>query len=233
MSKIVGIIGAMEVEVELLIRDIKEVEEIKYSGITFYKGYIEDKKVIVSQCGIGKVNSAMCTQIMITKFLVDKIINTGVAGAIENSLNIYDVVIGKTMIQYDFDLTIFGRKLGHIPNMESEKIEGTKVLVEKAYESAKKVIGDNRVRKGTIVTGDKFINGKEEKEMLQKQLNGTCGEMESGAIAQVCILNKIDYVIIRAISDKANDTAFVDFDEFVGNASKDSYKIVRELLNTI
>lgn len=228
-----GIIGAMEIEVGLFIENLVDLKVEEYANIKFYIGKLEDRDVVIAKSGIGKVNSGMCTQIMISRFGVEVIINTGVAGAISKELSIYDVVIGESVIQYDFDLTSFGYNIGRIPNMKEANILCTESLANKAFKAVKELFGENKVKKGVIVTGDKFINNQEKKKWLRDELNGMCGEMESGAIGQVCTLNSVPYIIVRVISDKADQKASINIEEFVENASIESKNIVTEIIKIL
>lgn len=234
MNKI-GIIGAMQEEVSTLISLMKVEKIVEKASLKFYMGTLEDKNIVVVQCGIGKVNSALCAQILISEFDVDAVVNTGVAGAIHPDLDVKDIVISTEAIQYDVDATSFGYKKGEIPQMESSVFKADELLIETAYKSSIEEVkhkGCNIV-KGRVVTGDIFISSKELKDELQTVFKGYCGEMEGGAIAHVCSLNKVPFVIIRAMSDKADGSADVTYEEFVVEAAENSKDIVLRMLKSL
>lgn len=234
MNKI-GIIGAMELEVSTL-KSLMEIEKtVKKASLTFYEGKLEGKDIVLVQCGIGKVNSALCAQILISEFNVDAIVNTGVAGAIHSSLDVNDIVISTDAIQHDMDATAFGYKKGQIPQMENSTFVADERLVNAAYDSSLDQAKDKdfKIVKGRVVSGDIFISSKELKEELENDFNAYCGEMEGAAIAHACYLNNIPFVIIRAMSDKADGSANVTYDEFVIEAAENSKDIVLRMLKAL
>ena len=233
--KRIGIIGAMEQEVRSL-RSLMNIEEtIEKASLKFYKGTLEGKEIVLVQCGIGKVNSALCAQILISEFKVDAIVNTGVAGAIHSSLDVNDIVISTEAIQYDVDATAFGYEKGQIPQMDNSVFIADERLINAAYESSlEQVKGKGfSIVKGRVATGDIFISSKELKEELENNFKSYCGEMEGGAIAHACYLNNVPFVIIRAMSDKADGSANVTYDEFVVEAAENSKDIVLKMLRAI
>ena len=217
----IGIIGAMDEEVDILVELMEIKETIEKASLKFYKGILEGKDIVLVRCGIGKVNSALCAQILISEFDVDAVVNTGVAGALHSDLDVLDMVISTDAIQYDVDTTAFGDPKGTIPRMESSVFVADEKLINAAYESSIKA------------TGDIFISSKELKEELVNDFNAYCGEMEGGAIAHVCTLNKVPFVIIRAMSDKADGSADVTYDEFVKVAAHNSKDIVLNMLKAL
>lgn len=226
----IGIIGAMEEEVTLLRNKIKEKELYQIAGMDFYKGIIDNNEMVVVRCGIGKVNAAVCTQALIDNFKVDYIINTGVAGAIYSELEIGDIVISEDAIQHDFDTRAFGYPIGVIPRMEESFFKADDKLIDIAYESSKKLNLKCKVYIGRITSGDQFISDVDKNRRIWELFNAYCTEMEGAAIAQTCYLNKVPFVIIRAISDKADQSAEVNFQEFVDEAAKNSNDIIIEIL---
>ena len=210
----IGIIGAMDEEVDILVELMDIKETIEKASLKFYKGTLEGKDIVLVRCGIGKVNSALCAQILISEFDVDAIVNTDA-------------------IQYDVDTTAFGDPKGTIPRMESSVFVADEKLINAAYESSIKEMKSNKVLKGRVATGDIFISSKELKEELVNDFNAYCGEMEGGAIAHVCTLNKVPFVIIRAMSDKADGSADVTYDEFVKVAAHNSKDIVLNMLKAL
>lgn len=228
MNKI-GIIGAMEEEITLVKELMTDITVSEIAGLTFYMGRINDTDLVVVRSGIGKVNAAMCTQILIDRFEVKAIINIGVAGAIADDLEIGDIVLSTKLIEHDFDVTAFGHKKGVIPRMDSSIFIADDKLIDMASDAAKD-LKDVYVKKGIVVSGDVFVSSSELKDALQAEFNADCAEMEGAAIAHVCMLNKMPFLVIRAMSDKANGEAPGNFDEFVFEAAKNSKKLILNML---
>ena len=228
MNKI-GIIGAMEEEITLVKELMNDITVSEIAGLTFYMGRINDTYLVVVRSGIGKVNAAMCTQILIDRFEVKAIINIGVAGAIADDLEIGDIVLSTKLIEHDFDVTAFGHKKGVIPRMDSSIFIADDKLIDMASDAAKD-LKDVYVKKGIVVSGDVFVSSSELKDALQTEFNADCAEMEGAAIAHVCMLNKMPFLVIRAMSDKANGEAPGNFDEFVFEAAKNSKKLILNML---
>ena len=227
----IGIIGAMDSEVKLYLEALQNKEKTTLASFDFYKGTLNDKEVVIVKSGIGKVNSAACAQILINKFSPEKIIFTGVAGSLNPELDVKGIVISTESIQHDVDATAFGYKRGEIPQMNTRGFKSCPDLTAKAYESSKNL--DLEVMKGIILTGDQFIANKELTKTLREEFSGDCTDMESAAVAQVCHLNNIPHVIIRSMSDKADGSANVNFEEFEIEAANNSFKIVNELLKKL
>ena len=233
--KKIGIIGAMDNEVRTLIQMMDIEKTVEKASLKFYIGKLEGKDIVLVQCGIGKVNAALCAQILISEFGVDAVVNTGVAGAIHSSLDVNDIVISTEAIQYDVDATAFGYKKGQIPQMENSVFKADEKLMETAYQSSlEQAKGEDfKIVKGRVVTGDIFISSKELKDELDNDFNAYCGEMEGGAIAHACTVNNVPFVIIRAMSDKADGSANVTYDEFVVEAAENSKDIVLKMLRAL
>lgn len=229
----IGIIGAMDEEVDILVNLMEVNEVIEKASLKFYKGKLENKDVVVVRCGIGKVNSALCAQILISEFNVEAVVNTGVAGALNSELDVFDIVISTDAIEYDFDTTVFGHKKGEIPRMETSTFIADERLIDFAYNSSINEVKNHKVLKGRVITGDRFISSKELKDELVKEFDAYCGEMEGASIAHVCYLNKTPFVIIRAMSDKADGSADVVYDEFVKDAAYNSKDIVLNMLKSM
>ncbi|QUH26119.1 5'-methylthioadenosine/adenosylhomocysteine nucleosidase [Serpentinicella alkaliphila] len=232
MSKI-GIIGAMDEEVNILKDEMEIIETIKIASMDFYIGKLESKNIVLVRCGIGKVNAAICTQVLIDRFDIDLVINTGVAGAMHDSLNILDVVVSDDVLYHDFDVTGFGYKLGEIPRMDSSIFKADNNLVSISINAAKEVLKGEKVFKGRVVSGDIFVSSAELKEKINLEFNAYCTEMEGAAIGHTCFLNNKPFVIIRAMSDKADGSAHANFNEFVEKASHNSKEIVKGILKQI
>ena len=229
----IGIIGAMEEEVSQLVNKMTNIEKTEIAGMIFNKGLINNKELVVVKSGIGKVNAAMCTQILATYFKVDTVINTGVAGSLRNEINIGDVVVSIDALQHDMDATGFGYKPGVIPRMKTSIFEADKKLIDAAEAACKKAVPEIGVFRGRVVSGDQFITDKAVKERLIDLFDGSCTEMEGAAIAQAAYLNNIPFLIIRAISDKADDSATMDYGEFERKAIDNSVAMLCEMLETI
>ena len=229
----IGIIGAMDEEVDILVEIMDIKETVEKASLKFYEGTLEGKDIVLVRCGIGKVNSALCAQILISEFKVNAIVNTGVAGALHDDLDVQDIVISTDAIQHDMDATVFGYKKGIVPRMENSTFVADEKLIQAAYDSSVAEAKSNKVVKGRVVSGDIFISSKELKDELVKEFDAYCGEMEGAAIAHVCTLNDVPFVIIRAMSDKADGSADVTYEEFVVEAAKNSKDIVLKMLKSI
>lgn len=229
MSKI-GIIVAMEEELESILDIMDNIEEKEIYGLTFKTGQIEKNKIIVVKCGVGKVNAARVTQILIDTFNVKCVINVGAAGALNPFLNIGDIVIGEKLIQHDFDITAFDHDKGYITGV-GDYIYSDSELIEKFENAANNLKEkDYKIKKGIIATGDIFCTDIEMKNKIFSKFDADCVEMEGAAIAQVCYLDNIPFIVIRSISDSPNGNNEIDFDKFVELASKRCANILREFL---
>ena len=226
----IGIIGAMEEEVAVL-KESMDIEKIvEYASMQFYKGVLCGKKVVVVRSGIGKVNAAVCAQILADKFNIDVLINTGIAGSLDASIDIGDMVISTDLVEHDMDASIFGDPVGQIPRMDTFSFPADAELVKKAVQANSEANPDIKTFTGRIVSGDQFVSSSEVKDKLVNLFDAKCTEMEGAAIAHVAYLNKISCVIIRAISDKADNSATMDYPSFDKQAIKHSVKLVRNLL---
>ena len=239
----VGIIGAMEEEVRELIEDMTECEMQERASMKFYKGMLYGKEAVVVQSGIGKVNAAICTQILADFYQVDQLINTGVAGSLDAEINIGDIVVSTDAVEHDMDVSALGDPVGQVPRMDVFAFPADKELVRKAVEANKKANSDIRtftgrnlsvkVFTGRVVSGDQFIAGKEKKDDLVNTFAGDCAEMEGASIAHAAYVNNIPCLIIRAISDKADGSAQVDYPTFEKQAIVHGVKLMKELLPTL
>lgn len=229
----IGIIGAMHEEIVELKALMKNIEEINIASFVYYKGKLEGKNIVLVESGIGKVNSSICTTILIQEFKVEKIIFTGVAGGIGDSINVGDIVISTDLIQHDVDVTAFGLSHGIIPRMQTSFFLADEDLRALAKKSALEIFEKDKVREGRILSGDQFISNIDKINWLKDTFNGEACEMEGASVAHVCYLFEVPFVIIRAISDKANNDAEVDFAQFVHLASKNSKDIVVSMLKEL
>jgi len=231
--KRIGIIGAMEIEVEMLknATDVKAI--VESAGMKFVVGNLENQDIILVTSGIGKVNAAICAQILVNKFDVTHIINTGVAGALHDSLTFGDLVIATDLIEHDMDATGFGYELGQIPRMDEWIFKADEELINLAEKAASEEQINHKVVKGRIVSGDVFISSVEKKNFLVEQFKAYAGEMESAAIAHTCYLNNVPFLVLRAMSDKADGTAHENFDAFCEEAAINSSSILKNMLRNL
>lgn len=228
--KHIGIIGAMEEEIQALREQLSDVKETTIAGMTFCEGTLSGKDVILVRSGIGKVNMAICTQILVDQFHVQQLINTGIAGSLCNDINIGDIVVSTDMMQHDVDVTSSGYKRGIIPRMETSAFPADQELIDLAVSSCKKVNPEVSVFQGRIVSGDQFICDDQIKKQIIADFNALCTEMEGAAMAQAAWLNKVPFVVIRAISDKADHSAEMDYAEFEAQAIHHTVKLVCQML---
>ncbi|MDQ0900016.1 5'-methylthioadenosine/adenosylhomocysteine nucleosidase [Paenibacillus sp. V4I7] len=225
----IALIGAMNEEIELLVSHMTDVRETIKAGITFRDGTYFNKQVVVCRTGVGKVNAAVTTQILIDSFGVEAVIFTGVAGALDPELNIGDLVISSECMQHDMDVTALGFPRGVIPYEAKSIFEADSKLVELAVASGEKLFA-GKVKKGRVLSGDQFIASREVVASLYEELDGVCVEMEGASVAQVCSMNATPYVVLRSMSDKADGSAHVNFAEFTVQASENSYKMVEDIV---
>lgn len=229
----IGIIGAMEEEVAVLKQEMDIEETVDYASMQFCKGTLCGKNVVIVRSGIGKVNAAICAQILADKFNVDVLINTGIAGSLDAAIDIGDMVISTDLVEHDMDATIFGDPLGQVPRMDTFSFPAEKDLIEKAVAANEEANPDIKTFTGRIVSGDQFVSSAEVKEKLVNNFQAKCTEMEGAAIAHAAYLNKVSCVIIRAISDKADNSATMDYPTFEKKAIEHSVRLVRNLLPRI
>lgn len=230
---VIGIIGAMEEEVAALKEKMELSEVLNKASMEFYKGTLQGKEVVVVRSGIGKVNAGLCTQILIDVFGVTHVINTGIAGSLDARIDIGDIVISTEAVQHDMDATQFGYPLGQIPRMETLAFPADPAMTLIAKESCEKVNPNIHVFTGRVVTGDQFVASKEVKERIKENFDGLCTEMEGGAIAQAAWLNQVPFVILRAISDKADDSAEMDYPTFERQAIVHSVRLTEEMIRRL
>lgn len=225
-----GIIGAMSQEVAALKEVMEDVEICSMAGMEFYKGKIYGKDVVVVRSGIGKVNAAICCQILVDCYHVNEVVNTGIAGSLRAEINIGDIVLSKDTLQHDMDATGFGYPVGVIPQTDVSVFPGNEAMIQAAKKSCEKVNPEIGVHIGRVVSGDQFISDKAKKAWLLETFEGYCAEMEGAAIAQAAYLNGVPFLIIRAISDKADDSAEMDYEEFEAKAIEHSVRLVLDMI---
>ena len=222
----IGIIGAMTVEVEQIKALMTDKRTDKISGIEFVCGKLFGKDAVAAVSGVGKVNAAVCTQTMILKYAPSLVINTGVAGGLDENLKIGDIALSCCTAEHDMDTTPLGEPKGFISGLETVKIKAD----EKALEDFKKVLTDLELNfvVGPVASGDQFINSPEEKERIKTEFSAVCCEMEGASIGHVCAMNNIPFIVLRAISDGADDNSHLSFPEFVKMAADNSIKVLAE-----
>ncbi|MFV0503499.1 MAG: 5'-methylthioadenosine/adenosylhomocysteine nucleosidase [Lachnospirales bacterium] len=227
----IGIIGAMDIEVNEICKKIKDKTTKTKGKVEFYSGTISGKAVVVAQCGVGKVNAALATLNMINTFRVDAIINIGVAGALDNQLNICDIVISREVVQHDFDTSAVGDPVGYITGFNDVAFTADKRLIDLCKELSE--FFTEKMYIGKVATGDQFVTSKEVKNNIIRNFEAYCCEMEGGAIAQACTLNDIPFLIVRSISDKADGSATMSYEEFKYKAAETSSRLVEKLIESI
>ena len=228
--KKVGIIAAMQEEMNEIKNIMTELTENNIYEVQFFEGKIGNVECVLVQAGVGKVNASRCTQILIDNYDIEYVVNVGSAGSANNSLNIGDIVIGKILVQHDFDITAFGHKKGYISNV-GENINSDDKLIKKF----EKIINNNdkkeyNIKVGTIASGDIFCTDIKMKEKIKYKFNADAIEMEGAAIAQVCYLDKIPFIVIRSISDTPNGSNEITFEEYLKLASKRCATLLNEFL---
>ena len=231
--KKIGIIGAMELEVETLKSKMTITQRLEKASMEFLEGTLNDTDVVIVQSGIGKVNAGICAQILCDLFGVTHIINTGVAGSLKAEIDIGDIVLSTDAVHHDMDVTIFGYKLGEVPQIGCQTFTASQTLLELAEKICKQVNPDIHVFRGRVASGDQFISDKAVKDRIISNFGGYCTEMEGASIAQAAYLNHVPFLIIRAISDKADDSAEMDYPTFERAAAAHSAKLVEAMLPEI
>ena len=227
--EITGVIGAMEQEIASLRQALKVQRTVKRAGMEFVAGTLGEESAVVVQCGVGKVNAGICVQVLADEFQVTRVVNTGAAGALDPRLHIGDLVISTDAVQHDFDITTLGFQKGEIPYTGLFSFVADEALRQKAREAAGN-LKDITVIEGRICSGDAFIASHTQKDAIISAFGGACCEMEGGAIAQACYLNDIPFVIIRSISDSADEEGGMSFAEFSKLAAERGAALVRAML---
>ena len=226
----IGIIGAMDEELHTLKKAAAVKRTVTRTGMEFCEGILDGTEVVIVKCGIGKVNAGICTQILIGDFHVDAVINTGVAGSLNKALDIGDLVISVDAVQHDFDVSPIGYRRGEIPYSGIVAFPADRHLRELALAAVQKTAPEAKAVEGRVCSGDQFISSASQKEAITSLFGGTCCEMEGAAIAQVCWLNKVPFVIIRAISDAAEEDSSISYETFMETAAKRCAAVVQEMV---
>ena len=228
----IGIIGAMEEEVAALRQKGEQITAKTIGAMDFYLLTLAGKHLVVVQSGIGKVNAAICAQILIDHFGVDCVINVGVAGGLKTGLHIGDVVLSKTVQQWDVDVSALGDPAGTIPRMETSIFPADEALVTLALEAGS-ILEGKQVMTGHVVSGDQFVASNEVKERLRTSFGGECVEMEGAAIGHTCYINKVPFVVIRSISDSADDAGSMSYETFKSIAIENSMVLLEEMIRNL
>lgn len=229
----IGIIGAMEEEVAILKEKMSEVTVLEKAGMEFFKGILGGQQVVIVRSGIGKVNAGICTQILADVFQVNAVINTGIAGSLKAEINIGDIVLSTDTMQHDVDAREFGYEIGQVPRMDTKTFPADKTLRAIALKVCHQVNPEIQVFEGRVASGDQFVADKETKEKIISNTQAYCTEMEGAAIGQAAYLNGIPYLVIRAISDKADDSAHVDYPTFEREAIRHTVNLVENMMQAL
>ena len=225
-NNLIGIIGAMDIEVDALISSMSSTEEKVISSVRFVKGKLFDKDVVIAKCGIGKVFAAICAQTMVLEYNPSVIINTGVAGSLEKGFEVLDVAVAKSVVQHDMDTSAIGDPKGLISGINVIYIDTCKDVSEALKKAAQSA--NCNVKEGVIASGDKFMADLEEKDNINKEFGAIACEMEGASIGQVCYVNKVPFGILRTISD--GDGAEMDYMTFAPKAAMQATEIVKEFI---
>lgn len=212
MTKL-GIIGAMSMEVETLVSSMENAAPKTIAGSLFYEGTLEGLPCVVVQCGVGKVNAALCAQILCTAYGVTHLVNTGIAGSLCADLDIADLLVSRDAMYHDFDCVHFGYPYGKVPGMDTVAFPADETLMAYAFQAAE-TVNPGHTKIGRVASGDQFVADKEKKAFIIEKTQALCTEMEGAAIAQIACRNGVPFVILRAISDKADDSAEMDYPSF-------------------
>lgn len=221
----------MEVEIEKLreAMDIRQTQ--KFAGMTFYSGELFGQEVALVKSGIGKVNAAVCVQVLCDRFGVSQVWNTGIAGSLDSRIHIGDIVISTDALQHDMDAVAFGYAKGVIPQMEVSVFPADKAAAELAQRVCNEAVPEISTFCGRVLSGDQFVADRKKKQELSEEFHGLCTEMEGAAVAQAAYLNGVPFLILRAISDQADDSAGMDYDTFERMAVEHMVRLVTGMLN--
>ena len=221
----IGIIGAMDEEITIIASEIIDLKEYDINNIKFYKGRIYDKDIVLVKSGIGMVNASITTTLLFKEFGVDKILFSGVAGSLNRNVNVGDIVIADSLVEYLFDATEFGYDIGTIPRMDTS-IFRSDILLNKI----KNILKNDNIYYGKILSGDKFVSNLSEKEKLGEKFNALAVDMESASVAHCAHVLGIEFAIIRSISDSLNSSSVMEYTKFVNLAANNSKNIILKIL---
>ena len=211
--KKLGIIGAMDVEVAILKAKLENPTVTKVGRMEFFEGKLGGTPVVIVQCGVGKVHAAMCAQTLCDRFAVTHLVNTGIAGSLDNDLDIGDVLVSRDAMHHDFDCVNFGYPMCKIPGLDVVGFPADETMIALAFEASES-LKPGHTKMGRVATGDQFVATQELKNRIIERTGANCTEMEGAAIAQVAYVNAVPFVILRAISDKADNSVEMDYPVF-------------------
>ena len=231
MTKL-GIIGAMEIEVAILKSKLENPRVTRVGPMEFFEGTLAGCEVVIVMCGVGKVHAAMCTQVLCSSFGVNAIVNTGVAGSLDAQLDICDVLVSTDAIQHDMDVTHLGYAVGKVPGLDVQAFPADEKLRRLAFEVSE-AIRPGHTKMGRVATGDQFVSSQALKDRIIADTAAKCTEMEGAAIAQVAYVNRVPFVILRAISDKADGSAELDYPTFERKAAANCAAVTEALANRL
>lgn len=226
----VGIVGAMDIEVDYLKSLLVGAQTHTYADMQFCEGMLNGTPAVVVMCGIGKVNAALCVQVLVDRFDVTHVINTGVAGSLDARIDIGDMVVSTDVVHHDMNVEALGYALGQVPNMEHFSFAADEHLRAEATRVAHEVAPDVTVYEGRVASGDQFVSSAEQKDFILSTFEALCCEMEGAAIAHACVLNAVPFVIVRVISDKADGSAHVDYPTFKVQAAHNCAALVEHMV---
>ena len=229
---LIGIIGAMELEVGALKNLTENVKINKISGIDFYSGEINGTSVVAAAAGVGKVNAAVCAQTMILTYSPDMLINVGVAGGLCKELKIGDIAVADAVVEHDMDTSPIGDPKGFISGINTVRMKCAENISDLLASAASKLDGVN-VKRGIIASGDQFISSDEQRNRIITDFGAIAAEMEGASIGHVCLMNNIPFAVLRAISDGANDDSVIDYPTFAKLAAENSIKIIIDFLDNV
>lgn len=224
----IGIIAAMNVEMESLRSHMENTETDMISGIKFVRGTLEGKEVVTAVCGIGKVFAAMCAQAMIMHYTPEYIVNTGVAGTLTDKLDIGSIAVSSAVVQHDMDTSALGDPVGLISGINKIELPSDR-LISGRLSACAKVMGI-KTETGVIASGDQFVASAERKAFIVDHFKAIACEMEGAAIGQVCYANRVPFCVLRAISDSADGSSHMDYPTFVKMAAEQSVALMRRFL---
>lgn len=233
MRGLIGIIGAMHVEVELLIERMQNVSSVQLGGLIFHEGSLRGVQVVVAQSGVGKVHAAMCAEAMAVHFHVDACINTGIAGALAPTLGIGDVVVSTDVVHHDMDVSNLGYAKGQIPGVATRSFPADTKLISAVHHAYARIDTAHAITDGRIASGDQFVCTQEQKRLIRDEFKAAASEMEGASIGQVCYLNHIPFVVVRTMSDCADETSSIDYPSFEKTAAHTNAQLIEETLQVL
>ena len=225
-----AIMSAMPEEIDLYLDTCTITDTHKQAGLTVHEATHHGHDLVLVRAGVGKVNAAMCTQLLIDTFDAETVVCTGAAGALHDDVAIGDIVVAEDCVQYDLRVEPLGFARGQVPYTDLRFFSAAPSLVRAACEVD---LPDHSIRRGRVCTGDRFIQDATARADIQSDFDGDCVEMEGAAVGQVCTLNDVPFLLVRAISDHADGSSNVDFQAFLEEAAHSSARIVLHLLDVL